>query len=359
MLRKVLTLVSVIVFVTTFSAEAKIWRVNNTPAVNADFTTFNAAVTSASVIAGDTLYMEPSATVYTSGSFTMTKRLVVIGPGYFLDPTDATFPFNPGLQVATKDAHISFFRLGPGSDGSKFLGVSLDATVYMSGASNVQFEKCYFGYGTLYFENGTNDNISVRKCYFHAASSIASTTGVTNPVRVITNLIVENNIFNGGYVNLDQVTGSGNVFRNNSFYNAGNTQYFSNTYVANNIFGTGGAQNSFINCTVKNNLFQVNQTLPPTATNNQVSVNMANVYIGGTTGSLDSRVVLKAGSPAIGAGLTIGAVTSPDCGAYGATDPYKLSGIPNIPSIYSLTVPISIPSGSTTMNVTFSTRNNQ
>ena len=86
---------------------------------------------------------------------------------------------------------------------------------------------------------------------------------------------------------------------------------------------------------------------------------MADVYVLGTTGSLDSRLALKAGSPAIGAGLTVGAVVSPNCGAYGATDPYILSGIPNIPSIYALTVPVSIPSGTTTMNVTFSTRNNQ
>jgi len=84
---------------------------------------------------------------------------------------------------------------------------------------------------------------------------------------------------------------------------------------------------------------------------------MANVYAGGTS-SIDSRVVLKTGSPAIGAGLTVGAVVNPDCGAYGATDPYKISGMPNIPSIYTLTVPTSIPSGSATMNVTFSVRNN-
>ena len=129
-------------------------------------------------------------------------------------------------------------------------------------------------------------------------------------------------------------------------------------YVANNIFGVS-PECVFVNCTIKNNLFQSNQALPGTATNNQVSINMDNVYVGGTTGSLDSRLVLKAGSPAIGAGLTVGAVVSPDCGAFGATDPYKLSGIPNIPTIYSLTVPVSIPSGASTMNVTFSTRNNQ
>jgi hypothetical protein len=85
---------------------------------------------------------------------------------------------------------------------------------------------------------------------------------------------------------------------------------------------------------------------------------MTNVYTGGSTGSQDSRTVLKPGSPAIGAGLTVGAVVSPDCGAFGATDPYKLSGIPNTPTIYTLSVPVSIPSGSASMNISFSTKNN-
>ncbi len=85
---------------------------------------------------------------------------------------------------------------------------------------------------------------------------------------------------------------------------------------------------------------------------------MSTVYVGGTTGGWDSRMMLKAGSPAIGAGVTVGTIVSPDCGAFGATDPYKLSGIPNIPTIYSLSAPTSIPSGTNSMNVTFSTRNN-
>lgn len=358
MLRKFFTLLPAIALGICFSASAKIWRVNNNVAITADFTTFNAAATSASVQAGDTLYMEPSATTYSTNSFTLSKRLVVIGPGYFIDPTDNSFPANPNLQAATKPARIAFFRLNSGADGSVFMGLTLDGSVYLNGASNIRFEKNDFGYGGVYFENGTNDNVSIRKNFFFTAASIHSSTGVTNPVRVITNLVIENNIFWGGYCNLGEATGSGNIFRNNSISNSGYGFNFSNFYVANNIFGTGSGA-TFINCTIKNNLFQVNQTLPGTATGNQVSVNMTNVYTGGTGTALDSRHILKAGSPAIGAGLTIGAVVSPDCGAFGATDPYKLSGIPNIPSVYSLTVPTSIPAGTNTMNVTFSTRNNQ
>ncbi|RYE12296.1 MAG: hypothetical protein EOP51_31825 [Sphingobacteriales bacterium] len=301
-------------------------------------------------MAGDTLHLEPSSTTYQTNSMTLTKRLVFIGPGYFLDPASATTPGNAGLQVTTEDSEIAFMRLGAGSDGTKFLGVTIAGSFYMTGANNISFEKVYFASG-IYYESGTNDAHTYRKCFFNNSANLGNSGTV-----VITNFICENNIFyNNAYVTLPNLSGAGNIFRNNSI-SGGNGFTLSNTYIANNIFGNPASV--FVNCTIKNNLFQANQTLPGTATNNQQSVNMANVYVGGTTGSFDSRMTLKAGSPAIGAGLTIGAVVTPDCGAYGATDPYKLSGIPNIPSIYALSVPVSIPSGSASMNVTFSSRNN-
>lgn len=349
-MKKTLLLFALMTAVFT-SAFAKVWRINNTAGVAADFTSFNAAASSATVAAGDTLHLEPSIIQYGTGSFTLAKRLVVIGPGYFLDPANTGLPGNPGLQAATESAELAFFRLGAGSDGSKFMGVTIVGSIYFNGASNVTFEKVYFPAG-VYFENGTNDATSFRKCFFNNGANISMSL-----TAVVTNFVCENNIFfNHAYATLNNLSGSGNIFRNNTL-SGGNQFHMVNTYFANNICMLGN-QVIFTNCTVKNNLFQIAQTLPASATNNQVNVNMANVVVGGTTGSLDSRCVLKAGSPAIGAGLTIGAVVNPDCGAFGATDPYKLSGIPNIPSIYALTVPVSIPAGSATMNVTFSTRNN-
>jgi hypothetical protein len=333
------------------ATQAKIWRINNNAGITADFSSFHAAANSSAVLGGDTLYMEPSNTQYATNSMTLTKRLVVVGPGFFLDPANSTTPGNPGLQVSTTDSEIAFLRLGTGSDGSRFLGVTMSGALYFNGAANVSFEKVYFPSG-IYYETGTNDATSIRKCFFNNGINISN-----SGTAVISNFICENNIFYGGaYITLTALAGSGNIVRNNSVV-GGNAFTLNNTYVANNIFAIG-SQSNFTNCTIKNNLFQIAQTLPGTAVGNQLSVNMTNVYVGGTTGSLDSRAALKAGSPAIAAGLTVGAVVTPDCGAYGATDPYKLSGIPNIPSIYALTVPVSIPSGSATMNVTFSTRNN-
>lgn len=337
-----------------FNAQAKIWRINNNPGITADFSTFNAAATAGTVIAGDTLYLEPSATSYSTGSFNLTKRLVVIGMGFFLDPANTSTPGNAGLQASTQNSKLDFFRIADGANGSKFIGIQFNSGPYLStspNAYNVVFEKCYGGSFFAYFENNSNySNITIKKCFFQN-SGITASAGAT-----ITNFTCENSVFWSHNINLPNMSGTNNIIRNNSFFST-SSNVISNAYVANNIFGVVNEVN-FTNCTIKNNLFQVGQTLPPTASNNQINVNMTNVYVGGTTGSLDSRIVLKPGSPAIGAGLTIGAVVSPDCGAFGATDPYKLSGIPNIPSIYSLTVPTSIPAGTPSMNITFSTRSN-
>lgn len=343
-------LFAALIFAFSFSY-AKIWRINNNAGITADFTSVTAALSSASVVSGDTLHVEPSATTYPVSGNAITKSLTYIGGGYFLDPADAASPANTGLQVATQMSNLQFLRLGPGASGSKFIGISFSGSLYMNGASNVVIERCLFGSG-LHFENGVNDNVALRKSFIINSNQVSTGAAAT-----VTNFVCENNIFwNSAYINMPHLTGSGNIFRNNTM-SGFNSMTLVNTYIANNIFGIS-PQSSFTNCTIKNNLFQIAQVLPGTATNNQLSVNMANVVVGGTTGSLDSRAQLKAGSPAIGAGLTVGTVVSPDCGAFGATDPYKLSGIPNIPTIYTMTVPVSIPSGSATMNVSFSTRNN-
>lgn len=335
---------------------AKIWRVNNNPGVTADFTNLNEVKNAAAIMDGDTIHLEPSATSY-GGIILDNKRLVFIGAGYFLDPGDATFGGNSGLQYSKESSQIDYLYLYPAAAGSKFMGLTISGSNYIyPGAApmNITFEKCFFPGGSVYFTtNGSNTNsegFTFRKCFFYSGGNIL-TGGASGTA---SNLVVENCIFFSAYVNLPDLTGTGNLIRNNSWYNSPYANNIANAYVANNIFDT--PDNTFTNATIKNNLFKTAQPLPGTATGNQVNVNMANVYVGGS-GALDTREMLKAGSPANGAGVTISGYT-PDAGAFGATDPYTLSGIPAIPSIYSLTVPTSIPTGSNTMNITFSSRNN-
>lgn len=216
----------------TFVSEARIWRINNIAGINADFTTFADAVNSSSVVNGDSLYFEPSASDYYTGSMTVTKRLAYFGPGYLLDPANTTYPGNGGLQVGTAEARISFFRLAAGAAGSKLQGLTLVGGVYFSGTSNIVFERVLIG-SYVHFETGTIDNITIRKSMFFG-NSVGNDGSAT-----ITNLVMENNVFlANAFVSLSQLSGSGNIFRNNSIFGGSNGFVLLNTYIANNIFGT-------------------------------------------------------------------------------------------------------------------------
>ena len=56
----------------------------------------------------------------------------------------------------------------------------------------------------------------------------------------------------------------------------------------------------------------------------------------------DARYQLHPNSPAKGVGEN-----GTDAGAFGGDEPYILSGIPSIPTIYQLTVPSNVPQGGT------------
>ncbi|MEI9957116.1 MAG: hypothetical protein WDM90_12620 [Ferruginibacter sp.] len=99
----------------------------------------------------------------------------------------------------------------------------------------------------------------------------------------------------------------------------------------------------------------------PSGNSNVQNVDVPNVVYNDWTGSgsgfsSDSRYQLKTGgsNPAISGG-TINSTTI-DCGAFGGPAPYILSGMPNAPSIYALTVPTQINTGVTTMNITLSSQ---
>lgn len=332
-------------------AEAKIWRVNNNAGVVADFSTISAVISSASVVNGDTIHLEPSATTYTGP--TINKQLVIIGNGYFLTGAGG----NSGLQATTSESTVSDMTFANGSAGTKLIGLVLQNNSFVGGYNgnvNITFEKCRFtGVAPVNFQNRAEifSNIVLRKCFFTTAASTWQAANAT-----LNNVTIENSIFASTVAFL---TGAGTlnfVFRNNHITGVA---ILSNAYVANSVFASA-SQNTFTSCNVKNNLFVVNQTgvtTGPLSTNgnNLVSQTLTSIIV--NTGSDDGKFQLAAGSPAIGGGVDISG-TKPDCGAFGGTDPYKLSGIPGIPTIYALTVPASIPLATPTMNVTISTRNN-
>ncbi|QEC44871.1 hypothetical protein [Pseudobacter ginsenosidimutans] len=346
--------------IATGNVHAKIWRVNNNTGVARDFAQPGNAVASASVLNGDTIHIEPSLTNYSG--FSSNKRLVWIGPGYFLASGIAFEPANTGLQATALPANIDNITLAAGAEGSRFMGIYFGNFNIGASTGNIWIEKCRFSGGVIMSNAGVvYSNITIRKCFFNHNCSINAVAASPGSV---SGLVIENNIFNGDiFANLSSAEfgSGGNIFRNNTcgWFRGGILYGF---YVANNIFTfLNDMGNLFAVSVVKNNIFaSAVQTLPGTAVGNQLGIHFNSVFIDdfvNAVGSIDHRFMLRAGSPAIGTGVTISGYT-PDCGAFGGPDPYRLSGIPAVPTIYSLTVPTSIPQGQATMSVQLSTRNN-
>jgi hypothetical protein len=367
-----------ILFTLSITLNAKIWRVNNNPLIDADALQltplFNGVnnVSDPEAANGDTIHLEPSATTY--NAVNINKQVTIIGNGYFLSGSSG----NMDLQENIHSSKIQNFIFGIGSAGSKFIGVEIigvnSFNSGFSGIVNLSFEKCKISGGTLFdfLANKTYENIDIRKSYIGGNNVLTHVN--FQPTDTINNFIVENCIIEGNAFYFKPIFGVNILVRNNVFkLNNGssieidlNRAYFANNLILTEAPTQGTNSNIFNDCIIKNNIFTNNQTtgnngLPLTigalSTNGNNLINIAESTIIVNTGSVDGKFQLATGSPAINGGVDIGG-NKPNCGAFGGNDPYKLSGIPGIPTIYSLAIPTSIPFGQATMNATISTRNN-
>src|SRR4051812_24067381 len=105
-------------------ANANIIRVNNTPGTQANYSTIASAITAASV--GDTIYLEGSQTNY--GTITLNKRLIITGPGYFLNDSTA----NPHTLVNKYSAMVDYVNCNVGSKGSVIGGLEIPIYVMVN-----------------------------------------------------------------------------------------------------------------------------------------------------------------------------------------------------------------------------------
>lgn len=317
---------------------AKIWRVNNT-GVPADFTTAQSAINAAGVVDGDTIHIEPSGTSY--GNLTLTKRLIIIGNGYFLGTSGSNS--NPDLQANPATSTIGDLYVNSGGSNSVIMGMTMSYAYigYSSYVNNLLFRRNRV-ITSVYFYSAGSTNVQVMQCYIDG--NISQTASHTN-------VLIANNIIIQG-ANFD--SDDNGTFQNNILHATalGYASSFQNFTLRSNIL-VGGGISGLTNCIVEFNLSYSTQF--GTANGNQQNVDMSTVFTGYPTigtNSYDGRYVLKAGSPAIAAGYG-----SVDCGAYGSTPAYVKSGIPDVPSIYKLSVPPIVTNN--VLSVIVSTKINQ
>lgn len=302
-------------------SQAKIWRVNNFGTAVADFTTAQAAHDGAN--AGDTIYFESSPVSY--GNLSCWKKLILIGTGYFLNE-------NPETQSKIMSATLGSISFNTGSANSCIMGLTIHNNNVTINSSNIRFARNYIysntAYPTVINIAASNSNVVFSNNYLSAVITISSS---------VTNIVISNNIFapssNGGNHLISSPSSSTCLIQNNIFHcvssSLGVNVY--NSQIMNNIMTSGIFTPN--NNTYTNNIGSGTQF--GTANNNQQNIPASDIYLCTTSCSgysTDGKWQLKAGSPAIGAGLG-----GADCGAFGGGSPYILSGMPNIPAIYYFT----------------------
>lgn len=341
-------------------ADATIWRLNNSnggalnPPINASFptvTTLQAAHDHPGVQNGDTIHVEQSTASY--GNLIMTKKLVLIGPGYFLDK-------NPKTQVnKSYGATVGAITMDAAScSGSVLTGLTINGNVNM-GANKLILTRNYLINATVYVGGTGSTDVDSQILAQNYMSSSSKTCILERPgTGLITNLVISNNyISTDDYYSYSSIILSGRVsagLLKNNIINA--KINVSNMYILNNIMYSTHT-NTCYNSLIEFNLGKTaNQFQTPYGSNNTTNsvnniVNSAQGFVGGTPVS-DGSWALQTSSPAKGAGKS-----GDDMGIFGGPLPYVLSGIPTVPNIYELTI-APVAAGATSISVTVSAKSN-
>ncbi|MEO6723531.1 MAG: hypothetical protein ABIN67_24400 [Ferruginibacter sp.] len=334
-------------------AKAKVWRVNNKSNYNGTslwgdnfggtaaypvFTQVNQAVTFGIVNNGDTLHVEGSTSIYNFG--TITKKLVIIGPGYFL--TD-----NPATSNTTLSSKIEYIVFNNGSQGSKLLGMEIvnngntvDGHVYVS-TDNITVKRCRIE-RAVRFETLLTDVIIVQNFF---ANTFVTNCLVTNGNLGFvppTSIIFNNNICQKTLVWGTPLANPTTFWpilqcRNNIFDGPDNLATpqlaFSTTEFSNNILMP---VNAVVNISASPGVVSYNigtlSTQFGLSNNNLVVPSITTLFVNGV--SKDGAYQVAPGSVAANSGKD-----NTDRGAFGGaaiTARYTLSGLAPVPVIYEI-----------------------
>ncbi len=320
------------------SAVCKIWIVDSNPGNTAkDFTNLRAAHDGAN--AGDTLYLAGSPVNYITTKVTIIKKLIIIGPGYFLNE-------NVNMQANVLSAFIDNTTPGiceelefaAGSEGSVLMGVRILGYLAIN-ANNILirrneiYHQIDCGDFSTVIVNGSNVIISQNYMYGKPPRNraVIEVAPGNSGILIGNNYLYNFSADSGPSPALETFallspSTSSVIVSNNIFYGR---ILISNATVENNLFRFGLL--SFPASIVRNN--SAKSAGLPEVNNNEINVSGFDANFVGT-GSTDSRWQLSATSIFKGTGT--GGV---DRGMFGGPEPYMLSGIPPIPTIYSLTAP--------------------
>jgi hypothetical protein len=346
------TLLTGVLLLASTMAHATIRRVNNALALattcNTCYTSLQAAIDAA--IDGDTIHLEPSDVSYGSIGFgnnpDLTKPLVILGPGYKLEGVNG----NDSLQADSKTATVGLLVMNDGSQGSVISGLRFEGQggtgaigIEIKNTSDITITRNFFD-GVIFRFPATGSacsNIEISGNYFNRLSG--NIDGGASIGQNLTAITIRNNYLSGQILlnNVNDQVSNMVILYNTLDYDG--VHAVKNAEVAYNVFHQGSIAGSDLE--IHDN---ISTDVLPAGTNNDM-VSMGEVYDLGVESDDGKWDILNA-SPYDESSAT-------PRGMFGGISPYKLSGIPAIPSIYLRQSTLSTtPDGS--VNVTLSTRSN-
>ncbi len=355
-----ITVLTLAIFIANQS-QAKIWRVNNKSNYNGStlwgdnfggtaaypiFKQVSQAVAFGIVNPGDSIYVEGSTEVYTEA--TITKRLVIIGSGYFLTQ-------NPNTSSNTLESKIAYIILNIAQ--SQVIGLNVvndgntaDGYVYVS-ASGITVKRCRIERGVRFetalsdvyilqnffpntivtnalFTNGNTAFIPPTDIIFNnniCQKTLTWGTPIANPTTVWPILQCNNNVFDG----TDNLATPNLAFSTSEFRN--------NILMPTNAIVNIGASSGVIAYNIGTLVTQFGNS-----NNNLVVPGISTLFI--TSTSTDGAYQVAPGSQANNNGSD-----GTDRGSFGGTaitSRYTLSGLAAIPVIYEIITPgVATPAG--------------
>lgn len=353
-MKKLWLITGILLIAIAHPAFARIWRVNNVPEKNADFTTIAAAIAAAAP--GDTLYIEPSKVSY--GDVIVNKRLAIFGNGFFLTGT--------GLRAET--------------DSSLVNNITLDSTSVTANASGSLISSLYFS-NTIILKHNIRD-VTIQRCFFPDDVVIMEYTKPVNTIHITqcfleariegdigsngapVSVLIENCIFSSaqgqGLGSLIFSTNFSGIVRNCTFNTSTPGFNTTNFTFAGNVF-SGRLTSVFAgsNNVLRNNTFAAASISGVT---NNVNGNITNAdftffFVGDLFNDYgDGRFRTTPVSQLRGTGEPVGGIT-PDRGAYNTVpgiQGYQRGAIPPLPAISALVVPDAVSSTANSMQITVS-----
>lgn len=300
-------LIVLLIIVSSNLVFAKIWRIDQNPLTKPDFSRPQDAINDSRVLPGDTLYITPSQNWY--NGIGLNKRLIIIGNGYFLND-------NSNTQANKYSTLVGNISITKGAESSEIVGLVTGNIIV--GCDSIKIIRNMMGTANFLLKILKDVNhILIKQNYFHAEEHTSGLGCIIEDN--CTDIQFFNNFIKHPSLGIQVPINSSVWFENNTLqcaaFNIGNSVFYNNFY-----WGTLYQQNAII---------QGNYSL---------GVPIENVIV--NTGSLDAKWILKEGSPA-----KSGGINGAECGMFGGQEPYVLSGIPAIPSIYEAIVPDKVKNG--------------